>query len=207
MHTQFKMKELLFHGMSQNHFEIAIKNNFLTPHTSQRFHKTNHIVMKHMPEYDDCEYRFGWSFTRNIDVAKRFGGSPVIIVFDKSELRKNHKIVPVDWNAQRPENMRLNNEHEEFVCSGGYAKSPNYFKNKIIHIEKTLENSSLSDEKYKLLDSEYSSIIDYKMFYSKPTGKALSLKNLLGFYLVKDEFEYYKNIKELTKNSLFLGFV
>lgn len=202
-----KNKNILFHGLSEDRFSHALADGFLKPYTSHRIHKILPIVWRKDAEYDNCQYHFGWSMTRNIDVAKRFGGAPIILAFDKDKISHNFKISPVDWNAQRSPDMRLENEQEEFVFSGGVVESTNYFKKKAEKLLELMESPNLSNQEENAYYEEYEKCLEYKSLYRIPQGKNLSLRYLVGFYLEEELKDLYWNITFLENHELFLGYV
>ena len=69
-----------------------------------------------------------------------------VSAFDKDKISHNFKISPVDWNAQRSPDMRLDNEQEEFVFSGGVIESNNYFKKKAEKLLELMKKPNISNQ-------------------------------------------------------------
>jgi len=103
--------------------------------------------------------------------------------------------------------MRLENEQEEFVFSGGVVESTNYFKNKAKEFLKLMETPNLSNEEENAYYEEYEKCLEYKSLYRIPQGKNLSLRYLVGFYLEEELKDLYWNITFLENHELFLGYV
>lgn len=213
-HKEYKNK--LWHAMKIENAIKALSNGFLEPHTSHRFWKDGILRNDSHPEYEDSNWRHGWSLTRNKQYAISWG--QVILEFDKDEIRKTHKITPVCWGAlitRKPKFGHGKRETEEFVLSGGVKESTNYYKKQAIIVEEEYDEIFDKEKKTEKDLSRLSEIEDYNWIeeWSKPVGKKLNIeKNCVGVYLCERFLDIYKDkqseeLRFIIEHPLFKGFL
>lgn len=125
---------VLYHGISVFHVQEIISQKAFRPYTSQRIWFDGRFLKDDHVEYEHSGRQYGWSMSRDINVAKKFGG--VIFVFSRERIQYNFKIKPVSWNYFFSDRVADHKrEKEDFVCSGGYIKSKAYYLKKVDALE------------------------------------------------------------------------
>lgn len=214
LHKQYK--ESLWHAMKIENALLAIKDDSLTPYTNHRVWRDGLKRKDNDPQYEDSLWVTGWSLTRDKNFALNWG--PIILEFDKEEIKQNFKIMQISWNYSIPNiNANHKKEREEFVLSGGIKMSINDFKKKGEELDELYDqlldkkfDGNITKEEIKQLEMAES--YNWQKEWQKPAGKNLPLKkNCIGIYLSKEKFDdgYYsnENIEEIKKHKLFKGFL
>lgn len=74
-------KNILWHGVGLFYLEEILNRKSLLPLTSQSFWSDGRRLKENHPDYQKSGRKYGWSMTRDLKVAKTFGGA--VFVFDK----------------------------------------------------------------------------------------------------------------------------
>lgn len=213
LHRQYK--ESLWHAMSIENALSAINDGALTPHTSHRVWRDGVKRKDNHPEYEDSLWATGWSLTRDKNFALKWG--PIILEFDKQEIKNNFKIMQISWNYTIPKiNTDHKKEREEFVLSGAIKQSTNFYKQRGEAFDaeydelydKKLDGKITVEEQRRLEIAE-----KYNWFeeWKSPVGKKLPLeRNCIGIYLSKEKFDtglFNDDIQKIKDHKLFKGFL
>lgn len=197
-------KSLLYHGVKIQHAEEQLKNNEIEGRTNQRIWSDG----KRRKE-DEEGYRMSWtlsglSTTRDIEVAKGFGG--VVYVLNKDAIQSNYKVMPYDWgfhiasrvdvsrndsNYERIRKAQHKKEKEEFIITGLTKRSFEQARDNwelLSHVE-------TEEEEDKLKDEMGNDLMSY-MFPNKGSLKPLD-KYLEAIYITDSTVDIYDSTEHL----------
>lgn len=208
-------KGVLWHGMSAERAITALMAGSISPHSVQRFWKGGNTYLDNNPLYDTSFWANGWCMSRDLQVSKKFANRGVIFAFSKNAVKGQFKTIPYSWGGSIPNASpeTRKKEREEFVLSGGFVESEQYYTKNIELIRQQMkavrEDKSLS-KKEKALSTEHLvaqlNKFDFTKDFYKPNGKNLSLNTCFGFFISNKKPDV-KLCDELEKHPLFLGYI
>lgn len=208
---ELNKQNVLWHGVGLFYLEDILTRGTLLPLTSQNFWSDGKRLKENHSDYHKSGRKYGWSMTRDFNVAKNFGGA--VFVFAKDKIADHFKIEPFSWNYFFERlNVDFKKEKEEFVSSGGWINSRCFYEKKSSVIEEKIDELSdlfysgkITKEEYKIKEAKLENEFDENNYFKLidlPHGKELPLTNSVGFFLKEKSEETVK----FEKNELFLGY-
>ena len=109
----------LYHGLNIEYLQNILKSDRIPCHTWQRHWDGGKRLKDDMPGYQNSNYYFGLSLTRELQYAKKW--AETVLVFDKNKLMHKYQLKPYNWGYSIGGNYQQNSikrEKEEFLVVG-----------------------------------------------------------------------------------------
>lgn len=213
--SMMNKKGVFWHGMSSDRAITALIAGSISPHSVQRFWKGGNTYLDNTPLYDTSFWANGWCMSRDMQVSKKFANRGVIFAFSKNAVKSRFKTIPYSWGGSIPNASpeTRKKEREEFVLSGGFVESEQYYTKNIELIRQQMkavrEDKSLSRKDKSLATDklvEQLKNFDFSKDFYQPNGKSLPLDTCFGFF-ISERKPNTAICEELEKHPLFLGYI
>lgn len=191
--------QTVWHAISAEHITQILDNMSLQPFTRQRYWEDGQRYKDDHPEYENSNWMYGWSMTRQKEYA--MGWNSIVFELDLDKIKEQFEVKPFAWNFLFTHKTNNRKEHEEFVIAH-YGKE-SIPEMKQADIDRDVLIFELEDKLYKLtndddktkLKSEIDDLYDIPTWYKRWDtcyGKNLDLKNCLkGVYISQSSLAIY----------------
>lgn len=187
---------VLFHGSEHEHAASNLQLGHIKARTVQRYWEDGHTYKDDHEKYESSGWMFGWSMTRERNMAGSWKN--VVFVFDRDKVKSQYKVKPLSWSYRVSQGSRYyKQEREDYVIGG---KDPRSTEDLRHEYENYMDNN---------LNNEYEDYFDYQNATRPEKKLDINEKNLKGFLVSDFIIDLYgkddPDIQYLLNHKLYLG--